>query len=44
MVNLAQTENEKSQIVERYQSILGRIPDRQFDFRGALKWSQDLAC
>ena len=43
VVNLAETENEKSQIVERYRSILGRIPDRQFDFRGALKWSQNLA-
>ena len=42
VVTLARTAEEKESIVERYSSILGRIPDRQFDFNGALDWSQRL--
>ena len=42
VVNLARTEAEEKSITERYRSILGHIPDRQFDFSGALTWSKAL--
>ena len=42
VVNLARDEVEKEHIVRRYRSVLGDIPAEQFDFRGALQWSDDL--
>ena len=42
IVTLASTAKEKETIMERYRSILGRIPERQFDFNGALSWSKRL--
>jgi len=42
VVNLAREMKERYRIMERYRSILGRIPDRQFQFNGALKWSEEL--
>ena len=42
VVNFARKGADKNRIVERYRRILGRIPDQQFDFRGALTWSRTL--
>ena len=42
VVNFASDDGDKNRIVGRYREILGRIPDAQFDFSGALEWSRTL--
>ena len=42
VVNFASNDGEKNRTVERYREVLGRIPDAQFDFSGALEWSRKL--
>lgn len=42
VINLATDKKEQERIVQRYRSVLGDVPDRQFDFRGALEWSRNL--
>ena len=42
VVNFARGLEERKRVMDRYRSILGRIPDRQFQFNGALKWSEEL--
>ena len=42
VVNIARGRKERNRIVERYRSILGDIPDSQFQFDGAVKWSEVL--
>ena len=42
VVNPAGGETERRQIRSAYRRMLGDIPDKQFDFRGALDWSKEL--
>ena len=42
VVNLARGREARNRIIERYRSVLGDIPDSQFQFNGALKWSEEL--
>ncbi len=41
VVDLARGRESRNRIMKRYRSILGDIPDRQFQFNGALKWSKE---
>lgn len=42
VVNYASEQGERQAIIDRYRTVVGDIPDEQFDFRGALEWSRDL--
>ena len=43
VVNLSRDQSEAADTRERYRSVLGNIPDKQFYFDGALKWIQNLS-
>ena len=43
VVNLGRDDTEAEDTRGRYRSVLGAIPDEQFDFEGALEWMQRLS-
>ena len=43
VINLSHDHSEAVATRERYRSVLGNIPDKQFHFDGALKWIRDLS-
>ncbi len=44
IVNFATSDEGKRAVVSAYREVFPELPDEQFDFRGALEWSCELAC
>jgi hypothetical protein len=42
VVNFARTDAEKKALIQAYRKVFPKIGEKQFDFRGAIEWSNDI--